>query len=110
MILSIVFLLAIVVVGQFVNMSNETIALAVAKESFYEKISGHSKALQIQKIRYEFNCQEGFSPYIGVFTNPRQTGFSETQETEIENLVKQDILSSTGYNDIIVLINATGTC
>lgn len=100
--LSIVFIIAIFIAGEFSNLTKTTIALAGAKESFYEKTADANKTIMVKKLEYII-CESGMK--INILTSPTSTGYTQEELTAIATVIQAETMQTSGVEITDITIN-----
>ena len=99
--LPIVFLIAIFISGEFSNLTKSTIALASAKESFYEKTIDASEAIIVKKLEYII-CNDQ-SMKINILTIPGNI----TMDSALIAKIKSEAEQTSGIQPIDITLNSS---
>lgn len=100
--LPIVFLIAIFISGEFSNLTKTTIALASAKESFYEKTADANKTIMVKKLEYLI-CESEMK--INILTSPTSTGYTQEELIGMATDIKAETEQTSGMTILEITIN-----
>lgn len=98
-VLPVVMLIAIFIAGEFTSLTKSTLALAAAKEIFYEKTADLNTAVQLERVMFAI-CQ-GNTLKLNFGTIPKSVQFTAPEKL----VLAQDINNLANYVIVDVNVN-----
>ena len=97
----IIFLITIFIVGQFSTATKTTVAMATAKESFYEKTLDFNESVLVKKIEYTVCDQNTLKLNFNTIPN------SLTSTSVDLDTIQTESIATSGFPDVNITVNET---